>query len=451
MPVRKTGLPRFRGITFDPETGELHRNGRRLRLRPQSARVLAFLLDRAGEAVRREELQAAVWPGGSYAAEKGLNACVRDIRRALGDDPKSPAFIETLPGYGYRFLPDVGESRRSGRGAGWAVTTAVGLAALAAWGIWASTAMESGAPSTPFHESPTAERAFHLASALSEEPGYAPLLRARELLDTVLSEFPRSGVAHSEAAYADFLLGDHEGARRHVDRALVLEPLSAQAYATRAAIALYWDGDITAAGRDIAIARSLVPDDPEVLLVAGFIAAASGELESARAYARRLTDMGGSAAVQVRLGYLYYVLGRYGKMEQACAAALSSTRRAAEPLRCRLFARLARGDDAGAGRLAATLLGEPEPSDAEATLNEFWARELEAARRARRGPRGVAHLQAARALAAVGRTRSAIAELLLAEPERPVLLAHADELHWFASLREDPRLEALVQRLAIAD
>ncbi|NIR45622.1 MAG: hypothetical protein GWN99_14560, partial [Gemmatimonadetes bacterium] len=56
MPAPKTDLPRFYGIGFDPETGELHGKGRRQRLRPQSARVLALLVERAGEAVRREEL-----------------------------------------------------------------------------------------------------------------------------------------------------------------------------------------------------------------------------------------------------------------------------------------------------------------------------------------------------------------------------------------------------------
>ncbi len=446
--MRQPRLRRFRGILFDCETGELHVEGRRLRLRAQSARVLAFLVDRPGEAVAREALRAAVWPDAPYGADKGLNACVRDIRHALGDDPGSPTFIETIPKYGYRFLPAVGRSGTFGPARRWGLAAAVGLLALAGWGLWPDPGTNGGAPTAAFVGSLRAAQTFRQARALTGQPGYAPLFRARNLLEKVLQEVPNSGLAHTEAAYVDFLLEDYGGARVHVERALALEPLSARAYATRAAIALYWDGDASAARHSIALAESLAPTDPHVLVAAGFVAAATGDRPSARAYAHRLGAADASAAVRMQLGYLHYVLGQYGEMERACEAALASTRRVTEPLRCRVLARLAQGDPAGAARFAAAVLGlAPDSFDAETTLEQFWTRELEAARRTRRGPRGAAHVQAARALAVFGRTQAAVAELLRAEAERPVWLAYADQLPAFQPLRRHPQFENLRARL----
>ena len=99
---------RFAGVTFDPVTGELRRNGTTTRLEPQPARVLAVLVERAGEVVTRAELQQRVWSGDTFVDfEHGLNYCIAQIRAALGDSASEPGFIETLPRRGYRFVAEV--------------------------------------------------------------------------------------------------------------------------------------------------------------------------------------------------------------------------------------------------------------------------------------------------------------------------------------------------------
>ena len=88
--------------------GELRRGGMTTRLEPQPARVLAMLVERAGEVVTRAELQQHVWSGDTFVDfERGLNYCVAQIRTALGDSASSPRFIETLPRRGYRFIAPV--------------------------------------------------------------------------------------------------------------------------------------------------------------------------------------------------------------------------------------------------------------------------------------------------------------------------------------------------------
>jgi Tol biopolymer transport system component/DNA-binding winged helix-turn-helix (wHTH) protein len=89
-------------------TGELRKNGVRLKLSGQPIRVLACLLGTPGQLVTREELQQELWPGSAYGDfEKGLNAAVNRLRENLEDSATEPKYIETIPGRGYRFIADI--------------------------------------------------------------------------------------------------------------------------------------------------------------------------------------------------------------------------------------------------------------------------------------------------------------------------------------------------------
>jgi len=71
-------------------------------------RLLATLLEHAGEIVPREELQAKLWAQGTYVDfERGLGTALNKVREALGDSASSPRFIETIPRRGYRFIAPV--------------------------------------------------------------------------------------------------------------------------------------------------------------------------------------------------------------------------------------------------------------------------------------------------------------------------------------------------------
>lgn len=99
---------RFGDFLLDPNAGELHKAGHRIKLQPQPFKVLSILASRPGEVVTREEIQQQVWGNETFVDfERGLNVCVQQIRAALGDDPNTPRFLETLPKRGYRFLASV--------------------------------------------------------------------------------------------------------------------------------------------------------------------------------------------------------------------------------------------------------------------------------------------------------------------------------------------------------
>src|SRR5207248_1761069 len=99
---------RFGEFEVDLRSGELRRNGARIKLQEQPFQILASLLERPGDVVTRDELRRKLWPEGIHLDfENGLNIAVKKLRQALGDEAETHRFIETLPRRGYRFLAPV--------------------------------------------------------------------------------------------------------------------------------------------------------------------------------------------------------------------------------------------------------------------------------------------------------------------------------------------------------
>jgi cholera toxin transcriptional activator len=99
---------RFGVFEADLRTGELRKNGMKVRLQEQPFQVLAALLERPGEMVAREDLRQRLWPADTFVDfDHSLNTAINKLREALGDSAGSPRFIETLARRGYRFLAPV--------------------------------------------------------------------------------------------------------------------------------------------------------------------------------------------------------------------------------------------------------------------------------------------------------------------------------------------------------
>jgi cholera toxin transcriptional activator len=101
---------RYRFATFeaDATTGELRRQGIRIRLAAQPFQLLLLLLERPGDLITRDDIARQLWPTGTFVDyEHGVNSAINRIREALGDTAASPRFVETLARRGYRFLAPV--------------------------------------------------------------------------------------------------------------------------------------------------------------------------------------------------------------------------------------------------------------------------------------------------------------------------------------------------------
>ena len=100
-------LLRFGAFEADVQTGELRKQGKRIRLQDQPFQLLVMLLEAPGQVVTRDELRGKLWPQTTVDFDHGLNKAISKIREALGDSPEHPRFVETVARRGYRFLADV--------------------------------------------------------------------------------------------------------------------------------------------------------------------------------------------------------------------------------------------------------------------------------------------------------------------------------------------------------
>ncbi len=77
-----------------------------VRIEPRVMKLLVFLAEHGGQALTKERIISAVWDG-AFVSDDVLKQAVSALRKALGDDPKSPRFIETIPRRGYRLIAPV--------------------------------------------------------------------------------------------------------------------------------------------------------------------------------------------------------------------------------------------------------------------------------------------------------------------------------------------------------
>ena len=94
---------RFGDVTVEPAGREVRRAGARVPLEPKALDVLLLLLADAGRVVDKRRLLNEVWAD-VHVTDSSLARAVTQIRRALGDDHRTPRYVETVPTRGYRFI-----------------------------------------------------------------------------------------------------------------------------------------------------------------------------------------------------------------------------------------------------------------------------------------------------------------------------------------------------------
>jgi len=96
---------RFGAFELDLRLRELRKGSTSVRLQDQPFQILAMLLERPGDVITREEITRRLWPDGtSVDFEHSVNAAIKRLRSALGDEAGTPRYVETLPRRGYRFI-----------------------------------------------------------------------------------------------------------------------------------------------------------------------------------------------------------------------------------------------------------------------------------------------------------------------------------------------------------
>jgi transcriptional activator of cad operon len=104
-----TGPLRIGDWDVNPTTGQISRNGEIVRLEARTLRLLVYLAERSGEVVSIDELLKEVWAGVIVTSDSVYQA-VASLRRELGDDPKQPIYIATVPKLGYKMVAKVSQA-----------------------------------------------------------------------------------------------------------------------------------------------------------------------------------------------------------------------------------------------------------------------------------------------------------------------------------------------------
>ncbi|MCG8455795.1 MAG: winged helix-turn-helix domain-containing protein [Holophagales bacterium] len=233
---------RIGDLIFDRETGEIWSPGEAdpQRLRPRSAKLLDHLARHPGRLCSRPELQELLWGDREVDAEQGLNACVRDVRRRLGDNASRPTIVETLPGRGYRLIapvalePEASRERTSPRMRSWM------LVGLLSFVVFATTGVRSvRVPADLDTIDGEARNLLREADYLAKSGDPEALLRSIRLLEQALALEPSWPLAHAELAQISLMAGETERAAALAARALALDPTLAEAQAAAGFFAFY--------------------------------------------------------------------------------------------------------------------------------------------------------------------------------------------------------------------
>jgi DNA-binding winged helix-turn-helix (wHTH) protein/tetratricopeptide (TPR) repeat protein len=101
-------LFRFGLFEADLRSGELRKNGTKVKIQERPFRALRVLLSRPNEVVSREDLRQALWPDGVFVDfDHGISSAMNRLRDALGDAADNPIFIETVERRGYRWIAPI--------------------------------------------------------------------------------------------------------------------------------------------------------------------------------------------------------------------------------------------------------------------------------------------------------------------------------------------------------
>src|SRR5262245_33842482 len=99
----------FGDFVLDLDSRELRRGGEPVRLTPKAFQLLEILVTNRPKALPKADLHDRLWPD-TFVVEKNLANLVSEIRLVLGDSPSAPAFIRTVPRYGYAFHDPIPEN-----------------------------------------------------------------------------------------------------------------------------------------------------------------------------------------------------------------------------------------------------------------------------------------------------------------------------------------------------
>ena len=410
---------RFGIFEVDLDNQDLRKDGQPVKLERKPFQLMELLLRIRGRFVARAELTRALWPDLHVNFERSLNTAVNSLRKALGDSPQNPSYIETKPGLGYRFIAPVQE-------------------------------IESNPPAA-VHPSPN-ENCVKARYFLNKQT-QADLHKASAYLQAALNDDSQCVRAYADLAEAYCLFArmnmatpDEAGerARSLAAVAVELDSGSAAARAALGSVKQYFDWDWAGAAEEFRRAVALDPGSATVHQAYGSFLSSTGNLQAAveeLRVAQRLDPI--SPSINVETAWVLYLARDFGAAYEQCWKVLALEPRcsAAQHVLGLVHEQMGMCDEAVIEFQNAQSSGDEQPAFV-AALGHAWAKAGKVAR-AKEALRELRGLTAKRYVspywqaivcAGLGQTHAAVEWLEKACQQRDV---------WLAWLGVDPRFDAL--------
>jgi DNA-binding winged helix-turn-helix (wHTH) protein/tetratricopeptide (TPR) repeat protein len=348
----------FGDFALDVAGYQLRHKGRPVRLERQPMDLLILLVERRLQLVSRSDIVDRLWGKDVFVdVETGVHTAIRKIRQALHDSAETPAFVETVPGKGYRFIAPVdvvtaspdppaaqapesavavpsssvpmvtaaevvlpppalahrpwsGSSlafSQSWRGGLVAGMLAVALGGLVTW-VWQRTRTTAAVSELQFKgqfyrnrwsEPEIREGIDHYKRAIALDPNAVDAYRGLAVSWIFLSDLhvsPREAMPHARAAAVQVLRRDEASAGGHVSLGVVK---------------LQYDWDFAGADQEFARAMELDPDKTAGRVYRGWLRMAQGRLADAQADMQRAVDEDPNDLNLWCLGLSFYFAGQY--------------------------------------------------------------------------------------------------------------------------------------------
>ena len=307
-------------------------DGNVVRIEPKAFDLLLYFAEHPEETLSRERLIGDVW-GGKFVTDDAVMVAVYALRQAFEDDSRSPKFIETIRGKGYRWIApkaseDVTEAPKLKRARSfvWAALIASGVAAF----VWAVVRPPDPMPS--MQRTNDLVRAHARGLFFSERNTQKDLEEARaEFRKAILVDdrFAEPHAALAETCVRLIEVGSPERvareteARKELATALDLAPRTAMAQAALASVQFVLDRDLVQAERSFRYAMDLDPSLPDIHRRYSYLLGASGRFAEATQQARVASEMEPASANAMNdLGWTYMLAGDHGSAERVYREAL---------------------------------------------------------------------------------------------------------------------------------
>ena len=458
----------------EPSSNLITRDDERTRLEPRVMHVLCVLTREPGRVVSRDDLIEEVWEG-AHVSDDAVSAAIYQLRKALGDLPRSPRYVQTVPKRGYRWLETVGPVEAPGgpmaAGRGWP-RWAVAATVLLVLGVGTVSAFALKKESPPLrHPSgvTVADPAFRSAFVRG---WYLLNQRAPTQLPAALDEFRRAieidpdhpgahaGLAAGYCMKADLGVGDLDDAEvaadRSLARAVAIDREVPEVQYALALRCLVFDLDAPTALEHLRRAVRADPTNPMFHGTMAWAHTARGDKDAAVASARRALVLDPTSMTS------HFDLARLLAFDRRLDEAARTVQRALvlDPVSAEAMATQAwllahmNQPRASYRRYRRALMLSHAPARAVSAYDEAWRasglvgtlawRAADAQRRARTGIGG--WLLSAQLRARAGDPAGALDDLEQALVNRERTLPFMLESPDFASIRQEPRFTAVVRR-----